>query len=143
MVAGPALSLLRTSGLERRPSPKGGAASGELQQRLRQLRQRGFPAHAGGMPIIAVRASKIALKRKATLSSALQAISRSVLRHFAANEPAVLAGRSSQASEKKKSRLVSFAAGVVVGSERGEIGPLLDAAKTAARNVRRAEKFWS
>jgi hypothetical protein len=30
-MAGPALSLLRTSGLERRPSPKGGAASGELR----------------------------------------------------------------------------------------------------------------
>jgi triphosphatase len=44
--------------------------------------------------------------------------------------------------QEKRSRLVSFAAGVVVGSEQGEIGPLLDVAKNAARKVRRAEKFW-
>jgi hypothetical protein len=44
--------------------------------------------------------------------------------------------------EKKKSGLVSFAAGAVVGSERCEIGPLLDVAKKAARKLRRAEEFW-
>jgi hypothetical protein len=69
MVARPALSLLRTSGLERRPSPKCGPASGELrvpgagkssyvpaasrQQRLRQLRHRRFPAHAIEHPMSA------------------------------------------------------------------------------------------
>ena len=45
--------------------------------------------------------------------------------------------------EKKKSSLVSFAAGAVVGGERCEIGPLLDVAKKAARKLRRAEEFWS
>jgi triphosphatase len=44
-------------------------------------------------PIDAVRASKITLKRSATLSSAFQVVGRSVLRHIAANEPAVLAGK--------------------------------------------------
>jgi inorganic triphosphatase YgiF len=43
-------------------------------------------------PVDAVRASKITLKRKASLSSAFQVIGRSVLYHIAANEPAVLAG---------------------------------------------------
>jgi inorganic triphosphatase YgiF len=46
-------------------------------------------------------------------------------------------------SEEKKSRLVSFAAGAVVGSERSEIEPLLDVAQKAARKLRRAEEFWS
>lgn len=45
--------------------------------------------------------------------------------------------------EEKKSRLVSFAAGAVVGGERSEIGPLLDIAKNAARKLRQAEEFWS
>ena len=45
--------------------------------------------------------------------------------------------------DEERSRLVSFAAGAVVGSERGEIGPLLNVATKAARNLRRAEKFWS
>jgi triphosphatase len=45
--------------------------------------------------------------------------------------------------DEKRSRLVYFAAGAVVGSERGEIRPLLNVAKRAARNLRRAEKFWS
>jgi CHAD domain-containing protein len=44
--------------------------------------------------------------------------------------------------QERKPRLVSFAAGVVVGSEQGEVGPLLDVAKNAARKVRRADKFW-
>jgi CHAD domain-containing protein len=44
--------------------------------------------------------------------------------------------------DEERSRLVSFAAGAVVGSERGEIRPLLYVAKKAARNLRRAEKFW-
>lgn len=43
---------------------------------------------------------------------------------------------------EERSRLVSLAAGAVVGSERGEITRLLNAAKGAARNLRRAEKFW-
>lgn len=45
--------------------------------------------------------------------------------------------------DEERSRLVYFAAGAVVGSERGEIRPLLNVAKRAARNLRRAEKFWS
>jgi hypothetical protein len=45
--------------------------------------------------------------------------------------------------EEKKSRLVSFAAGAVLGSECCEIGPLLDVTKKAARKLRRAEEFWS
>lgn len=44
--------------------------------------------------------------------------------------------------DDKKSLRVSFAAGAVVGSERGEIGPLLDAAEKAARRSLRAEQFW-
>ena len=44
-------------------------------------------------PVAAVRASKITLHRKATLTNAFQEIGRSVLRHIAANEPAVLAGQ--------------------------------------------------
>jgi triphosphatase len=45
--------------------------------------------------------------------------------------------------DEARSRLVYFAAGAVVGSERGEIRQLLDLAKRAARNLRRAEKFWN
>ena len=45
--------------------------------------------------------------------------------------------------DEKRSRLVNFAAGAVVGSERGEVRPLLKVAKRAARNLRRTEKFWS
>ena len=45
-------------------------------------------------------------------------------------------------SEETKSRMVGFAAGVVVGSERCEIEPLLDAAGKAARKLRRAKEFW-
>jgi triphosphatase len=45
--------------------------------------------------------------------------------------------------DEVRSRLVYFAAGAVVGSERGEIKPLLKVAKRAARDLRRAEKFWS
>jgi inorganic triphosphatase YgiF len=44
--------------------------------------------------------------------------------------------------DEERSRLVSFAAGAVVGSERGEISTLLNVAKKAAGNLRRAEKFW-
>ena len=44
--------------------------------------------------------------------------------------------------DEEKSRLAYFAAGAVVGSERGEIKPLLKGAKRAARNLREAEKFW-
>jgi inorganic triphosphatase YgiF len=44
-------------------------------------------------PVSAVGASKITLKRNATLSSAFQVIGRSILGHIAANEPAVLAGQ--------------------------------------------------
>jgi inorganic triphosphatase YgiF len=45
-------------------------------------------------------------------------------------------------SEETKSRVVAFAAGVVVGNERCEIEPLLDAAGKAARKLRRAKEFW-
>ncbi len=45
--------------------------------------------------------------------------------------------------DDERSRLVYFAAGAVVGSERDEIRPLLNVAKRAARNLRGAEKFWS
>jgi inorganic triphosphatase YgiF len=45
-------------------------------------------------------------------------------------------------NEEKKSQLVAFAAGAIVGSERNEIGPLLDAAGKAARKLRRAKEFW-
>jgi inorganic triphosphatase YgiF len=45
--------------------------------------------------------------------------------------------------DEERSRLVSFAAGAVVGSERGEIRPLLNIAKKAARHLRGAKKFWS
>jgi triphosphatase len=45
--------------------------------------------------------------------------------------------------DEERSRLVYFAAGAVVGSERGEIRPLLKVAKRAARNLRRAKKFWN
>jgi triphosphatase len=45
--------------------------------------------------------------------------------------------------DEERSRPVYFAAGAVVGSERGEIKPLLEVAGKAARNLRRAEKFWS
>jgi CHAD domain-containing protein len=53
--------------------------------------ERGY-ALVEDQPLNAVRASKIMLRRKATLSSAFQVIGRSVLHHIAANEPAVLAG---------------------------------------------------
>lgn len=45
--------------------------------------------------------------------------------------------------DEQRSRLVSFASGAVVGSERGEIRPLLNIAKKAAGDLRRAKKFWS
>ena len=45
--------------------------------------------------------------------------------------------------EERKSRLISFAAGAIVGGERSEIGPLLGVAKRAARRLRQAEEFWS
>jgi triphosphatase len=45
-------------------------------------------------------------------------------------------------SAEEGSRRMSFAAGAVMGSERGEITPLLNTAKRAARNLRRAKCFW-
>jgi hypothetical protein len=45
--------------------------------------------------------------------------------------------------DEERSRLVSFASGAVVGSERGETRPLLKVAKRAASDLRRTEKFWS
>jgi len=45
--------------------------------------------------------------------------------------------------EERKSRLIFFAAGAVVGGERSDIEPLLDAATKAARKLRQAEEFWS
>ena len=41
-----------------------------------------------------------------------------------------------------KSEPVAFAAGAVVGTERGETDKLLAAAETAARKLRRAREFW-
>jgi hypothetical protein len=41
-----------------------------------------------------------------------------------------------------KQRLVSFAAGALVGNERGEVKPLLKIARKGARNLREAERFW-
>jgi hypothetical protein len=38
--------------------------------------------------------------------------------------------------------LVAFAAGVVAGSMRNEVDPLLTKATKAARNLRRTNKFW-
>jgi CHAD domain-containing protein len=45
--------------------------------------------------------------------------------------------------DQERSRLVYFAAGAVVGSEHGEIGPLLDGTGKAARKLRRAAQFWN
>lgn len=42
-----------------------------------------------------------------------------------------------------KPQSVSFAAGVIAGRERSEVGPILDEAKKAARKLRRAKKFWT
>jgi len=42
----------------------------------------------------------------------------------------------------KRLQPVAFAAGTVVGTERGEIEQLLDAAEKAARKLRRAKEFW-
>jgi triphosphatase len=39
--------------------------------------------------------------------------------------------------------LVAFAAGVVAGSMRNEVDPLLNKATKAARNLHRAKKFWT
>jgi inorganic triphosphatase YgiF len=44
--------------------------------------------------------------------------------------------------DEKRSNLVAFAAGAVIGGERGEVEPLLDAAGKAARKLRRAKEFW-
>jgi triphosphatase len=41
-----------------------------------------------------------------------------------------------------RQRLVSFAAGALVGNERGEVKPLLKIARKGARNLREAERFW-
>jgi triphosphatase len=41
-----------------------------------------------------------------------------------------------------RQRLVSFAAGALVGNERGEVKPLLKIARKGARNLRQAERFW-
>ncbi len=44
--------------------------------------------------------------------------------------------------DERKSRMISFAAGVVVGGERGQIEPLLDTAAKAARQLRRTKEVW-
>jgi triphosphatase len=45
--------------------------------------------------------------------------------------------------DERKSRMIALAAGGVVGNERCEIEPLLDASAKAARKLRRAEVFWA
>ncbi len=45
-------------------------------------------------------------------------------------------------ANEKKMQPVAFAAGTVVGTERGEIEQLLDAAEKAADKLRRAKQFW-
>ena len=40
------------------------------------------------------------------------------------------------------SKVVAFAAGVVAGSERNQIEPLLEDSASAARQLRKAKKFW-
>ena len=44
--------------------------------------------------------------------------------------------------ENRKSEPVAFAAGAVVGTERGEAEKLITAAEKAARKLRRAKDFW-
>ena len=44
--------------------------------------------------------------------------------------------------ENRKAEPVAFAAGAVVGTERGETEKLLDAAERAAHKLRRAKTFW-
>jgi hypothetical protein len=44
--------------------------------------------------------------------------------------------------DERKSDLVAFAAGAVVGSERHEVEPLLNVAGKTARRLRRAREFW-
>jgi triphosphatase len=46
-------------------------------------------------------------------------------------------------ANEKKLQPVAFAAGTVVGTERGEIEQLLDAAEKAAHKLRRAKEFWN
>ena len=45
-------------------------------------------------------------------------------------------------ANEKKMQPVAFAAGTVVGTERGEIEQLLAAAEKAAQKLRRAKEFW-
>ena len=45
-------------------------------------------------------------------------------------------------ASEQKMHPVAFAAGTVVGTERGEIEQLLEAAEKAARKLRRAKAFW-
>jgi hypothetical protein len=42
-----------------------------------------------------------------------------------------------------KPELVSFAAGMVAGCERGEVPALLAKVTKTARKLRRAKKFWT
>lgn len=59
---------------------------------LRSKSEQGYNLIAD-LPLSAVHASEISLTRKAGIADAFQVIGRSVLRHIAANEPAVLAGQ--------------------------------------------------
>jgi hypothetical protein len=45
-------------------------------------------------------------------------------------------------ANEKKLQPVAFAAGTVVGTERGEIEQLLAATEKAAHKLRRAKEFW-
>ena len=45
--------------------------------------------------------------------------------------------------EPAEPNLIAFAAGVIAGSMRNDVDPLLNKATKAARNLRRAKKFWN
>jgi inorganic triphosphatase YgiF len=54
-----------------------------------------------------------------------------------------LASKLAAASSGPKPELVSFAAGMIAGSERSEIQPILAEVTRTARKLRRARNFWS
>jgi len=54
-----------------------------------------------------------------------------------------LATNVAAGKEAPAPNLVAFATGVVAGSMRNEVDPLLNKATKAARNLRRAKKFWN
>jgi triphosphatase len=54
-----------------------------------------------------------------------------------------LATNIAAGKERAEPNLIAFAAGVVAGSMRNDVDPLLNKATKAARNLRRAKKFWN